>query len=482
MNVYDENAYGELVRNGFSSDVLRQAVAASGIRPSSLLSNRLDLRGKTILSFGEQGDKYCECAVSVYRNGGGSWQLGLHISDVDEYVCEGSPLDEDARMRRGAVRNGFVNADMLPPAIAHDVCDLRVGKDRLALSVIMDVGADGTLKNVSFEESVIRVAEKCLYDELDQLGIAKDASSVITLREKYAPYLNILLDMFELAAIFCAKRRERGGLDCAVFRRSFVRDGNGDIEFSYKQEPDSRAMVRELGYFAAEAVGRFLDEHSLPCIYVGQDTLDETALDFLGALVGETDKAAEGYKRAADIADLAKGSPYYGFVCTAIRRALPCVRFSDKPIFNSVAATDHLVSFIHPVTKYSSLLTIRMIKNCILASGDPNNININKYRKMASVAAERANDAENFIYTTQKRYFLDSAYEYIGNNVGTQHVGFPIALHEGGGASLMLICGLIATISAEYAKGFDLAVGTPCRVEVIALGTDEEPAVVKPVK
>lgn len=309
MKPFDVNALAPEPK-GFPLEVLRQASAAGSIRVSSYLSNRLDLRGKTLLSFGEIADKHCECAISVYRKDGGTWQLGLHVADVDEYVCEGSPLDEEAKKRCGAIRNGFADVEMLPPTIVNDVCDLQVGKDRLAVSVFMDVGADGGLDGISFEESVVRIAEKCSYDEIDHLGNGKEKSSVYALHEKYAPYTNILLDMYELAAIFCAKRRKRGGLDCTVFRRNFKRNENGELAFSFEQEPDSRAMVRELGYFAAEAIGNYMRERELPCIYVGQETLDKTALDFLGTLVGITDKHTPDYIRASVIADRAKGSAF----------------------------------------------------------------------------------------------------------------------------------------------------------------------------
>ncbi len=466
--------------NNFPAEALRQAKAAANIRISPYLSNRLDLRGKTLLSFGEITDKHCECAVSVYRKEGGAWQLGLHVADVDEYVCEGSPLDEEAKLRCGAIRNGFGEVEMLPPTIVNDVCDLQVGKDRLAVSVFMDIGANGELENISFEESVVRIAEKCFYNEIDHLGFANDKSSIHALREKYAPYLNILLDMYELAAIFCSKRRERGGLDCTVFRRSFERGEDGKLCFSYDQEPDSRAMVRELGYFAAEAIGKYMSERELPCIYVGQEALDVSALDFLGALVGEVDKTAPSYVRASSIADNAKGSPFYGFVCTAIRRALPCATFSDKPIFNSIGVSDHLVSFIHPVTKYSALLTLRMIKNGILASGDPKNLNLNKYRQIASAAAEKATEAEGMVCGAQKRYFIISAEEFVKNNLSALHKGFPFRIRENGDVSVMLICGLIATVQSQYVKENGLVIGEAYDFEIVDFNTEKPLVYVKP--
>lgn len=479
MERFDINALSEQP-SVFPADALKQAAAAGSIRTSAYHSNRLDLRGKTLLSFGETTDKHCECAVSVYRKDGGAWQLGLHVADVDEYACEGSPLDEEAKKRCGAIRNGFADVDMLPPSIVYDVCDLRVGKDRLAVSVFMDVSAKGALEGISFEESVIRVAEKCSYDEIEHLCGSREKSSISALHEKYAPYTNILLDMYELAAIFNKKRRERGGLDCTVFRRSFKRNENGELCFAHEQEPDSRAMVRELGYFAAEAIGNYMRERELPCIYVGQETLDKSALDFLSALVGRRESDAPDYVRTSEIADAAKGSAFYGFVCTAIRRALPCASFSDDPIFNSVGATDHLVSFIHPATKYSSLLTLRMIKNTILASGDPKNLNIKKYRKIAKDAAEKATLAESVVCGTQKRYFIDSAEEFVKNNTEALHKGFPFRVRDDGSVSVMLICGLIATVPSEYAKGCDFVIGADYDFAVISQDPEKPIVYVKP--
>ena len=479
MELFDANSFATRATSEFPAEALKQAAVAGNVRMSSYLSNRLDLRGKTILSFGETPEKHCECAISVYRKDDGCWQLGLHVSDVDEYVCEGSPLDEEAKKRCGTVRNGFAEIEMLPPVIVNDVCDLQVGKDRLAISAFMDISSDGELESISFEESVIRVAEKCLYDEIEHLGITNDKSSVYALHEKYSPYMNIILDMYELAAIFCSKRRDRGGLDCTVFRRNFERKDNGTLGFSYDQEPDSRAMVRELGYFAAEAVGRYMFERNLPCIYIGQEALDVAALDFLATVVGTANNSAEGHLRMSEIADCAKGSPFYGFVCTAIRRALPCSSFSDKPIFNSAGATDHLVSFIHPATKYSSLLTLRMIKQGILASGDVKNLNLNKYRQIASSAAIQATEAEAAVCGVKKRYFISAAEEYVENNLESLHKGFPFRVHENGSVSVMLICGLIASVPSEYARDCDFVIGAAYDFEIIGKTDDKPIAYVK---
>lgn len=478
----DEQKNSGIIPSEFPKEVIEQAAAARKLRPSSYLSKRLDLRSKTVITFAEEGDKLSECAVSLYRMGGNTWQLGFHVPDVAEYVCEGSPLDLDARRRHAAVHNGFTEYDLFPDTITYDVCNLAVGRDRLALSVFLDIDSNGRLVSVNFDESVIHVAECCIYSEIDQLGLAEEVSSVISLREKYSPLMGILLDMYELAALFCADRRERGGLDCTVFRRIFENDKERRIVgFRYEHEPDSKAMVRELSYFAADAVGKFMADNKLPCIYIGQDTIDPSGLELLSRLVGLKDNSGDSFMRASKIADLAKGSPYYEFVCEALGRELPCSKFSDKPIFNSVVATDHLVSLTHPVTRYSALLTQRMLKASIAASGDPKNINLNKYRKIAKSAAIEATKVEDFLYSIRNEYFDVATREYIeysGHNVFS---GFPLTRHESGSLSILMVCGVNAVMPGEYADGFDFSVGASYNFEVIALGTDDEPMLVKPL-
>ena len=93
------NTNENIILGEFPKAVLDQATAAARIRPASFLANRLDLRGKTIFAFAETVNSPAECAYSLYRKDFG-WQLGIHVADVCEYVCEGSPLDTEARKRR----------------------------------------------------------------------------------------------------------------------------------------------------------------------------------------------------------------------------------------------------------------------------------------------------------------------------------------------------------------------------------------------
>lgn len=469
-----------IARGEFPKSVLDQASIASRIRTSSYLARRLDLRGKTVFAFASSENSPSECAFSLYRNGSG-WQLTVHVADVCEYVCEGSPLDSEAKARCARLSNGFEHSEMLPDIIVSDLCDLTKSGDKLAVSVIMDISADGKLADIQVEESVIRIAGKCVYGEIDQLGLTSDASSVMQLRKKYAAFGDMIIDMYELAALFCIERRKRGGLDCTNFLRVYERDESGKITvFRRESEPDSRAMVREIGYFAAEAVGKFMVDRNLPCIFNGREGVNEKTLDYLSDFLGASSKANNPAKRAAEIADLAKGSPYYGFVCDMLAASVPRAVFSTAPMNNAFCGCDHIVSFFNPATHYTDLLIQRVLRSNI-AAGNPKNLNLNRHKKTVEEAAAQANIAESYVFDTQRRFSKLSALEFVENNINGTFDGFPIYIYENGSVLVMMECGLLAMVPSEYAKDTEFKVPQPKQFKILALGTEDEHTVITPL-
>lgn len=386
-----------IVFTEFSQKSLDQARVANRIKPSAYLAHRLDLRGKTVVTFSGAGSNIPECALSLCKTRTG-WELGVHVADVSEYVCEGSPLDKDAKERRATLKNDFIDVVMLPDTISNEVCGLSIGQDKLALSVLLDLDASGRLISTKFEESVIRVAENCIFSEIDQIAFVKEISSLYVLREKYEPYKNILLDMYELAAVFANRRIEKGALDCTVFYKNITVDDKNNQVTEYISEPDSRAMIREIGYFAAEAIGSFMFANKLPCIYIGQDPLSREDIEYIESIIGITTEGEDLANRTSKLINSAKGTDKYIEVCNYIKSHLPCAQFSVEPIYNTHCASDKVVSFVRPATRYADLLTQRMLKICISAKGDVKNININRYRTVVKDAAEKANEAEQFVY------------------------------------------------------------------------------------
>lgn len=471
----------DILREGFPKSVIDQADAAAHLKPISKLSRRNDLRSKTVFTFTDTAETPAELAFSLNRDENG-WVLGVHVSDIDEYVCEGSPLDIEAKKRVATIANDFEVSKMLPDRIWKDVCNLLKDKERLAVSVILDISNEGELRTVSVEESVIRVSENFIYSEVDKFAMTADSSAIMSLRSKYGQYSDTILDMFELAAILCNKRRKRGGLNCAHFSRVYERNAEGKISlFERVDEPDTRAMVREVGYFTAEAVGQYMLKKKLPCVFCGRGNVPEESLDYLSRYVGADGRIKDPAKRAADIADRAKGKKYYDFVCDAIASAMPTSTYSSKRIQNSLCASDHIVSFFCPATRYTDLLVQRVLKLGIRA-GSPENLNTNRFKKIITEVCDQINVAVQAMRETQKKYVRRSAYEYVANNVDNVFRGTPVSRLDNGGLIVILECALYATVPPKFASEIDFENEIKhYNFELLQLGGLNDQVLIKPI-
>ena len=153
--------------NEFPKEVLDQVRTAERIKPV-FLSKRADMRVKTMFTFANTEDEPCDRAFSLTKNASG-WRLGIHVADVAEFACPDSPLEIEAKRRGSAFETPEEKIYMLPPAVSDKICNLKENTDRLAVSVLLDIDKNGRLVAANFEESIVRVACRCVYSEIDVL-------------------------------------------------------------------------------------------------------------------------------------------------------------------------------------------------------------------------------------------------------------------------------------------------------------------------
>ncbi len=475
MNIAESIFYGE-----FPKSVLEQADSARRLSISAQLSRRLDFRGKAIFAFTETVDTPTSCAYSLYPTQDG-WKLGIHVADVCEYACENSPLDTEARKRRASVATYAMRSDMLPPEIVYELCNLAKDGDKLAISIMIELDSALNIQDITVDESVVHICGRCLYNEIDQLREAKNRSSVMLLANKYAPYADVIDNMYMLSEQLRAKRAARGGLDCIRFNRIYVRNDNQQItDFIRESEPTSRAMLREICYFAAEAVGKYTIAHKLPCIFNGRASVPQDMLKYLCNLIGEQYTEESPALLTARIAEKAKKSPYYGFVCDAIANNIPRAVYSTEPSPNAFCGCDHIVSFFNPTIRYTDLVIQRVLKAAIQA-GDAKNLIPSKHKKLMDAATVEANSAEMFLHKAYRQFATTDALEYLKNNYGGLFVGFPVFTNTNGEVIVYLECGLQAVIPVEYATDYKYRTAQPERFEIISVGTNNTDTTVRPV-
>ena len=96
---------------------------------------RVDRRELLVFTIDPVEAKDHDDALSVIPLGPDRWEVGVHIADVSAYVEPGGIVDVEALERGTSVYMVDRVIPMLPHALSSDVCSLRPGEDRSAVSV-----------------------------------------------------------------------------------------------------------------------------------------------------------------------------------------------------------------------------------------------------------------------------------------------------------------------------------------------------------
>ncbi len=154
----------------FSPAVLDQAAAIRAIPADTLLadSGRRDLRDLDTFTIDAPSTQDFDDALHV-EDLGDSIRVGIHITDVSQYVPPGTPLFDEALERATSLYFPEQQVPMLPESLSQGICSLIEAQDRPALSFLVRLDREGHIVNSSIVRSVIRVRRRLSYQEVDAL-------------------------------------------------------------------------------------------------------------------------------------------------------------------------------------------------------------------------------------------------------------------------------------------------------------------------
>src|SRR5207253_8454698 len=124
-------------------------------------------------------------AVWVWKRPNGHFELQVHIADVSHYVRPGTPIDREAVLRGTSVYSPDRAVPMLPVELSTDICSLRPQVERLVMSCVMEIDAQGDVVNYDLAEGTIRSAERMTYTDVNMI-LENDEH----LRRRYAPLVS----------------------------------------------------------------------------------------------------------------------------------------------------------------------------------------------------------------------------------------------------------------------------------------------------
>jgi len=373
---------------------------------SEIATRRRDFRTLPIVTIDGETARDFDDAVLVRREDDGTWELQVHIADVAQYVRPGTALDLEARLRGTSVYFPDRAIPMLPMELSTDICSLRPDEDRLVLSCLMRMDAQGEILGYEVCEGVIRSARRMTYTQVH--GILEGNQE---LRAEFAPLVEEFERMLDLARILNRKRDRRGSIDFDLPEPLIEFDEFGAMKAVTRAERNwAHRLIEEFMLSANECVASWLENLGVASLYRIHEKpeprrvveFEEIAAAFgyslgIGNLPVQTfrmkserrehqarreqgrgGRATRGYEVVSDIAitprmyqkltEKIAGKPEERILSYLMLRSLRQARYSEKNEGHFALAAPCYTHFTSPIRRYPDLIVHRIAKE-LLAAG-----------------------------------------------------------------------------------------------------------------
>lgn len=236
-----------------------------------VIVGRMDLRSIQTFPIDAEDTKDRDDALSISFDG--VFHLGVHIADVAAYVRPCSRLDREAMERGTSIYFPTMTIPMLPKYLSNDLCSLCC-KDRLTVSVLMDIDAEGNLMGYRIVKSVIHPVLTGVYSEVNQV-LAGNASPETA--GKYHPVFNSLTALRELAWILRSRRAARGADTVSDKAPAKVLFTDNTVELVPDSCGIAEMIVEEAMIQANYCVADYFRKKELPAIFRTQNRVNTLA-------------------------------------------------------------------------------------------------------------------------------------------------------------------------------------------------------------
>ena len=250
-------ALEEGIATEFAPEALEEAAGFAESSVAHASQGRADFRRDLVLTIDPEDAKDHDDALSVHASSGGVHEIGVHIADVSHYVGSGGALDTEAQARGNSAYLADTTYPMLPEALSGGLCSLVEGKDRLTVSVVVEIDEEGRVGKSRVVTGVIRSAASLSYPEAARL-LGEGGGGI--------PAALSLLD--RLARGLKRRRMEEGGLDLDLPEVRARLDSRGEaIAFEEVRRLPTHELVEEFMLLANRIVGSRALAHELPFFY-----------------------------------------------------------------------------------------------------------------------------------------------------------------------------------------------------------------------
>jgi len=353
---------------------------------------RTDRRDLLVFTIDPADARDHDDALSIVSVGEDRWEVGIHIADVSHFVEEGSPLDLEAWKRGTSVYLVDQVVPMLPHSLSSDLCSLRSGVDRLALSLFLEMDGKGGVHAHRFERTIIRSRYDLTYDQVQEVLEGKSSLG--------AQLDEDLSCLARLARGLRGRRSERGSLDFDLPEARVVLDSEGaPIDIQRRVQEESHRLIEDFMILANEVVAQESIRKKLPVPFRIHEPPSEVRMEelreFLRSIGYALPKGDIGPRSLQAVLSRSEGRPEAGLVSTVVLRSMNRARYDVQNPGHFGLASRAYSHFTSPIRRYPDLALHRVVARCLIEGEEPRPQWAEGLRAMTSHASDRERVAQN---------------------------------------------------------------------------------------
>ena len=406
----------------FPSDVIKEAREIKQELLESDYIDRVDLRKEVIFTIDGKDSRDFDDAISIKESNNG-FEVGVHIADVTSYVKHNHPLDEEAISRGTSIYLADRVIPMLPFELSNGICSLNPKVDRLTLTVLMNVDAQGNIFRTRIFKSVVNCYARLNYDEVNDFYLNKKVFK----DEKLSSSLNMLLKASKLIR---KRRQKKGSVEIETTELKFTLDENNNpIEVKKIITSDAENMIEDLMVSANVEVSKKLKENKIPVLYRVHEYPAKDKYELFKALIKKMDytlflnlpkyENITGTKLNDFIASVKPESQktIYSYL---LLRAMSKARYSVEEFGHFGLAEPYYCHFTSPIRRYPDIIIHNLVKDYLI---DKKVFDYNEEKRYLEKKASLTSDLE--IRADQLEREVDDllSCKYMSKYIGKQFSG-----------------------------------------------------------
>lgn len=390
---------------------------------SSEMVGRRDLREKEIFTIDGDDTKDIDDAISIKVLDNGNYELGVHIADVSYYVKENSPIDVEAMNRGTSVYLVDRVIPMLPHKLSNGICSLNPGKDRLAMSCVMEIDHQGKVVNYEIFESVIRSSIQMTYKKVNAILDTNEVAS------GYEPFVKSLKLMQELATIIRKMKLNRGYLDFDVDEAKILVDEKcHPTEIVLRDRGVGENMIEDFMIAANETVATHIFYMELPFIYRVHEFPKEekirSFLTFLGSL-GYTftgNMKDTNPKTIQKLLEFLSDKPEFKILSSLLLRNMQKAVYKPQNLGHYGLASKCYTHFTSPIRRYPDTTVHRLLRT-YLFKGDVSSNTLAHWEEKLVFVTDNSSAKERASINCEREVEDMKMAEYMEDHIGEEFDG-----------------------------------------------------------